>query len=156
MSGTGIQLQAVKEVKGYFKSNGKYDDAITQYTKYTQESSGDLRGMAGVKSCKLAKEWVSKPSKYLIDNMAIINSKYFDFAEAFSSKDMKSLIFTSTREESNGKQENGWTGQKNADLYEIKMTLFSFSRWRPKFNMAAMSKTYLRTILVKFCVDWYV
>jgi peptidoglycan-associated lipoprotein len=100
------------------KSNGKYDDAIVQYTKYSQDNSSDPRGVEGVKSSKLAKEWKEKPGKYKVDNLVMINTKYLDFSEAFGKKDYKTLIFTSNREEAGGKSIDAWTGLKFTDLFE--------------------------------------
>lgn len=100
------------------KANGKYDEAIAQYTKYSQDNSSDPRGVEGVKSTKLSKEWKEKPGKYKVDNLVMLNTKFLDFAQAYGKKDYKTIIFTSNREEAGGKSIDAWTGLKFTDLFE--------------------------------------
>ena len=109
------------------KANGKYDEAIAQYTKYSQDNSSDPRGVEGVKSSKLSKEWKEKPGKYKVDNLVMINTKFLDFAQAYGKKDYKTLIFTSNREEAGGKSVDAWTGLKFTDLFET--TLDKKGKW---------------------------
>ncbi len=100
------------------KFNGKYDEAIVQYNAYKKEVPGDSRGEDGVKSAEQAQKWKEKPTRYRVDNLAPLNSKYNDFEIAYSNKDHRAVIFTSAREESMGKNPDGGTGEKFQDLYE--------------------------------------
>ncbi len=110
---------AVLNLAEALKFNCKYDEAIVQYNNFKKEAPGDPRGEDGVKACEQAQKWKDKPTRYRIDNMSSINSKYNDFGVAYSNKDHRALIFTSSREESMGKNDDGGTGEKFQDLYEV-------------------------------------
>ena len=100
------------------KMNGKYDEAIVQYTNFQKDSPNDPRGENGIKSCQQAQKWRDKPTRYRVLNVAPINTKYSDFSAAYSNKDHRHIIFTSARQESIGKGNDGGTGEKFQDLYE--------------------------------------
>jgi len=99
------------------KSNGNYDEAIKQYQAYKDLSPKDPKGQQGIESCKMAKEWMANPSKYTVKWEKPLNSKEDDFAPAYADKKFGSIIFTSDREASNGKDLDNWTGLKFSDLY---------------------------------------
>lgn len=100
------------------KMNGKYDEAIVQYTAFQKDASGDPRGDQGIQASQQAQKWKDKPTRYRVTNVAPINTKYSDFGASFSHKDHRHLIFTSARQESIGKNNDGGTGEKFQDLYE--------------------------------------
>jgi len=99
------------------KANGNYDEAIRQYQAYKDLAPKDLKGEQGIASCKLAKEWMASPSKYTVKWEKALNSKDDDFAPAYADKKFGSIIFTSDRDASNGKDIDNWTGLKFSDLY---------------------------------------
>ncbi|MCX6290849.1 MAG: OmpA family protein [Bacteroidetes bacterium] len=98
--------------------NGKYDEAIVQFTTFKNAAVNDPRGEDGIKACTQAQKWKDKPTRYRIDNASALNSKYSDFGVSYSNKDHRAVIFTSAREESIGKNNDGGTGEKFQDLYE--------------------------------------
>jgi len=100
------------------KFNGKYDEAIVKYTDYKKLEPSDPEGDLGVQSCEQAQKWKDHPTRYRVDNVAAINSKYFDFGATYSNKDKRHIIFTSSRIESVGKTNDGGTGEKFQDLFE--------------------------------------
>ena len=110
--------EAILYYANALKFNGKYDEAIVQYNNYKKEAASDPRGDAGVKACEQAQKWKDKPTRYKVDNLSALNSKYNDFGVSYSNKDHRALIFTSSREESMGKSNDGGTGEKFQDLYE--------------------------------------
>jgi peptidoglycan-associated lipoprotein len=99
------------------KANGNYDEAIKQYTAYKELAPKDSRGEQGVASCQLAKEWLAKPTKYSIKWEKALNSKEDDFAPAYADRKYGSMIFTSDRDASNGKELDNWTGLRFSDLF---------------------------------------
>ena len=99
------------------KSNGNYDEAIKQYQAYKDLAPKDLKGEQGIATCKLAKEWIANPSKYSVKWEKPLNSKEDDFAPAYADKKFGSIIFTSDRDASNGKDVDNWTGLKFSDFY---------------------------------------
>jgi len=99
------------------KANGNYDEAIRQYQAYKELAPKDPKGDQGVETCKLAKEWLANPSKYTVKWEKTLNSKDDDFAPAYADKKFGSIIFTSDRDASNGKDIDNWTGLKFSDFY---------------------------------------
>ncbi len=109
---------AILHLADAMKMNGKYDEAIVQYTNYKNAMPSDPRGDLGIESSKQAQIWRDKPTRYKFDNVAAINTKYSDFGVCYSNKDHRHIIFSSARQESIGKNNDGWTGEKFQDLYE--------------------------------------
>ncbi|MEO0312585.1 MAG: hypothetical protein RIQ89_2242 [Bacteroidota bacterium] len=99
------------------KLNGKYDEAIVQFNKYKQ-SGGTAMADAAVKEAEQAQKWKDKPNRYKVENLAVLNTKYSDFAAAYSSKDKRKIIYCSARAEATGKATDGGTGEKFQDLFE--------------------------------------
>ncbi len=64
------------------------------------------------------RKWKDKPTRYKVENVAPLNTKYGDFGAFYSHKDHRHIIFTSARQESIGKGNDGGTGEKFQDLYE--------------------------------------
>lgn len=108
---------AILKLAQAMKMNGKYDEAIVQYNAYGKATS-DAAAEQGVQACQQAQKWKDKPTRYKIDNVAAINTKYSDFGATYSNKDHRHIIFTSARQESMGKSNDGGTGEKFQDLYE--------------------------------------
>jgi len=99
------------------KANEKYDEAIIQYEAYKNLRPSDARGASGVESCTLSQQWKDNPTTHEIQNMKQLNSKFMDFATTYADRKYKSIIFSSSREGSIGKDFDGWTGQSFSDLY---------------------------------------
>lgn len=103
------------------RENGKYDEALAEYEKYSKLKPDDPRGPAGVESCKLSVKWKAAPTKHVVTNVRDLNSKYDDFSPIYSRKNFKEIIFTSSREGSIGNGTDGWTGEAFSDIYEAKL-----------------------------------
>ncbi len=100
------------------KAQGEFEEAITAYQDYRQANPSDSRGEMGIESTKKAVEWMEEPSRYLVDNMKDLNSRDMDFSVTMAGKRGENeLIFVSSRDESTGNKEDGWTGQSFMDLY---------------------------------------
>lgn len=100
------------------KMNGSFEEAAIEYQNYGKLVPGDKRAEIGVKSCQLAAKWISKPTRYAVENMAFINSKDQDFSPVFAKKDYKTIYFTSNRAGSTGNQIHARTGAGFFDLWE--------------------------------------
>lgn len=103
------------------KINEKYEEAIVQYQAYAERAPSDPRGQAGVETTALVQEWIENPSKYEVTNVKKINSREADFAPSFLSDNYNEIVFTSTREGSQGKDTDKWTAQNFSDLWTAKM-----------------------------------
>ncbi|WP_417591496.1 OmpA family protein [Owenweeksia hongkongensis] len=101
------------------KAQGEYEEAIVAYQDFKQENPTDRRAEIGIESTKKAIEWMDSPSRYQVDLMKDLNSTGYDFSPSYAGKraDDNEIIFTSTREESVGKKEDGWTGGSFMDIY---------------------------------------
>lgn len=100
--------------------NGKYEEAKEQYELFLERSPQHPLAIAGIESCRLAEEWTNNPNEVIVTKIKSINSKQDDFCPAWSDQSYSSIIFTSAREASNGKNTDEWTGQKFSDLYITK------------------------------------
>ncbi len=101
------------------KSQGEYEDAISAYEEFKKASPNDKRADQAIAATKKAQEWMDQPSRYQVDNMRDLNSREMDFAPNYAGKrgDPSEIYFVSSRDESTGNKEDGWTGQEFMDLY---------------------------------------
>ncbi len=97
---------------------GKYEEALEEYKEYQQVAPGDNRAQEGINNCELAKKWKAKPSGYEVEGVVQLNSKFHDFAPAFSGKRFKKLVFSSSRPGSSGSDIDPNKGQSFTDIYE--------------------------------------
>ncbi len=113
------------------KIQEKYEEAIVLYERYQKVAPNDPRGTIGVESCTMAKPWTDNPTRYKVnptledtkkpmpelDAWKTINSPQDDFSPVFGDEKGKTLIITSSRENSTGNITDDWTGQNFSDLY---------------------------------------
>ena len=99
------------------KANGKYDEAIEQYTSYKEKVPGDKSADTGIETCTMSLEWMKNPSKYEIKWEKKLNSREDDFAPAYADKTQNSIVFSSNRAASTGKAVDNWTGMEFSDLF---------------------------------------
>ena len=102
-----------------YKMKGAYDVAKEYFSNYKDLVPDDPQGQLGIHSCELSKKWIETPSRYIVNYVPKINSKFNDFAPTLSN-DTNSLYFTSTRPPSKGKKINPNTGSNFADIYIAK------------------------------------
>lgn len=103
------------------KANGKYNEALTEYNNYKTLVPSDPRGEDGAKSSELAQKWKDNPTRYSVENVVQINSKYSDFSPAYADKKYNTIAFSSTREGSTGSEADPVTGENFSDVYETKV-----------------------------------
>jgi peptidoglycan-associated lipoprotein len=104
------------------KQQGKYDEALIEYQNYKKEVPSDPRGEDGAKSAELAQKWKDQPTRYKVENLAMVNSKELDFSPCFADKKYKTLYFTSTREGvTGGSTVDEGTGKVFSDIFETKV-----------------------------------
>lgn len=104
------------------KQQGKYDEALVEYQNYKKDVPSDPRGEDGAKSAELAQKWKDSPTRYKVENVAMINSKELDFSPCYADKKYKTLYFTSTREGvTGGSTVDEGTGKVYSDIFETKV-----------------------------------
>lgn len=99
------------------KTNEKFDEAIENYKQYKKLKPDDPRGQMGIESCRKAKQWMENPNGYKVSRLRYLNSTEDDFAPAYSKAEYNEIYFTSARDESNGDEQNGATGQPFTDIF---------------------------------------
>ena len=112
---------AILRYADVLRMNQKYDDAKEQYKKYIKLNPTDVRGEIGVKSCDYANEWLAKPTRYKVELMPIVNSRYSDFSPAFGNGDYTELYFTSSRKGGFSDKIDDRTGESFTDVYLTKL-----------------------------------
>lgn len=123
----GKNPDAVLKYAQALKNNGRYDEAVAQFNAFKVLEPGDERGTNGATSSETSQQWVDKPTKYKVENVAALNTKYFDFAVAVSNLDKNTLYFTSSRAEASGNKNDAWYGEKFFDIF--KSTLDNNGKW---------------------------
>jgi peptidoglycan-associated lipoprotein len=103
------------------KMIGDYEGAKVQFSAYKDLMPGDSRGQKGITSCDEAIEWMKYPNGYGVEELKFVNSKLDDFSPAYARDDYRVIYFTSSREETTGKDETGVTGQGFTDIFESTM-----------------------------------
>jgi peptidoglycan-associated lipoprotein len=103
------------------KMNEEYEEAKAMFQKYKSLVPDSKVVDAQIVSCDLAREWEENPGSYVVENMKYFNSRQSDYAPAYARSDNQEVYFTSARDESNGTQVHGATGQSFSDIYVSRM-----------------------------------
>ena len=101
--------------------NEKYEDAAEEFKRYVELVPDDPRGNIGIESCEAAVTWKENPTGYLVDDVRYFSSRQRDFSPAYVNESYTELYFTSTREDAEGNETHGATGQSFADIFSSTM-----------------------------------
>ena len=113
------------------KSQGEYEDALTEFENLKKMVPGDKRAEEGIETCRKATEWMDNPSRYIVTNMEDLNSRERDMTPVYAGRrDYDELYLVSARDGGTGKGEDGWTGQGYMDIWSTKAERKSTSRRR--------------------------
>jgi len=110
------------------RATQKYEDAITWYQTYLGVKPDNELAKNGLESCKLAKQWLDKPNRYIVNIVKELNSKDNDYCPVFVGGRDNEVIFTSTRDVVTGKRKSNITGTRFADLFTSKF-LVQKQKW---------------------------
>lgn len=99
------------------KATQKYEDAATWYQTYLGVKPEDEYAKNGLESCKVAGEWLNKPSRYVVGIVKELNSKSSDYSPAFVGGKDNEIIFSSSREGATGRKTSNITGTRYSDLF---------------------------------------
>ncbi len=100
------------------QSQQSFDDAIEWYVTY-KENGGD----AAIADARIeqadndALELDEPSSRYIVENLLLLNSDGYDFGVGYASKKANDIVFASSRESSTGSGEDPITGQSYMDLF---------------------------------------
>jgi peptidoglycan-associated lipoprotein len=100
---------------------GDLDEAVIQYKKYIQLNPNDVRGEMGLKSCNFALKWKDLPTRYQVELMPLINSRFSDFSPSFGNGEYSEVFFTSSRSGGFSNKIDDRTGETFTDIYSSKL-----------------------------------
>ncbi|MCQ2959781.1 MAG: OmpA family protein [Bacteroidales bacterium] len=105
----------------YLLKSEKYDEAEKCFKAYKKSTPRDHRGANGIESCSLAVAYKEKPTRYVVENIKALNTKYNDFGPMYSDNNFDAIYFTSSRIEEGVKpQINQVSGMNYTDIYEAR------------------------------------
>lgn len=99
---------------------GQYKQAAQNFKDYLELDPDNELAKNGLLSCELAPKWKAKPNLYSIKKEAVFNSRRSDFSPMLAGDDFSQLVFSTTRNDTEGDEESGITGTKFADLFMSK------------------------------------
>jgi peptidoglycan-associated lipoprotein len=109
-------LEAQLKLAQSLKSNQKFSEAIIEFNTYKKENPADAEEAdKQIKGCEYALKWKNEKTRYVIENVKALNSKWSDFAPMWYKKDQ--LVFTSDRDKGSSTKMYGWTGNQYTDIY---------------------------------------
>ncbi len=94
-----------------------FDAARQSYLHYLDSVPGDQYALNGLAACEKAKEWIAKPSRYVVNPVKELSSKFRDYAPAYAGGKDNEVVFTSSQDLSTGKRRSAITGENFADLF---------------------------------------
>ncbi|EJF54405.1 outer membrane protein/peptidoglycan-associated (lipo)protein [Saprospira grandis DSM 2844] len=115
-----------------------YELAIQAYRTAGRDAGDANRYLEYIQACRQAKQWLAlaDSSVFSIDNLPF-NTEATDFSPALQNEN--TLVFSSDREESEGKKNYKWTNKKFFDFYSLDLKTDSLQRlevrnWDPNFH----------------------
>ena len=128
------------------QAQGEYEEAIEVYQRYVKAVPDTNAGQQAIENARLALKWKEEPSRYQVEIMPDINSEAMDFAPIYGGdrRDNRTILFASSREESEGNDEDAWLGQSFFDIYTSSAERKGRRRRRGKDEEKAISYADLR------------
>ena len=99
---------------------GKYGPAMKAYEAYLEKVPNDTLALNGLTGCRNALKWREAPTRYIVKNAKLFNSRRADFSPMFLGADFDQLYITTTTEKAMGDKKSEITGMKNADIFVAK------------------------------------
>ena len=99
------------------RATKKFEEAVEFYQIYLDSIPDDIRAINGMDACRYIQEWEENPSRYVVNAVRELNSKYSDYAPVFVGNKEHEILFTSNRENVTGKRTSSITGEYNADIF---------------------------------------
>jgi len=100
------------------KMNAKFEEAIVEFKNYQKlNPEGQKKVEREIKGCEYALKWKNEKTRYRIENVKALNTRWSDFAPMYFGK--TELYFTSDREKGVSNNMYGWTGNSHTDLYRV-------------------------------------
>ena len=102
-------------------AEGKYGPAIKAYEEYLQKNPASKEAANGLAGCRYAQKAKNEPTRYVVKNAKLFNSRRADYAPMFLSRaEADQLYFTTTTEQVTGERKSEITGMKKGDIWFAK------------------------------------
>lgn len=95
----------------------EFETAKEYFKFYLDSVPDDPRALNGLASCGKAVEWINKPSRYVVNVVKELNSKFRDYAPVYIGGKDNELVFTSSQDLATGNRESSITGERFSDLF---------------------------------------
>lgn len=96
---------------------GQYKQAAQNFSRYIEHDPASELAHSGLLSCELALQWKAKPNQYTVKRDAALNSRRADFSPMLVGDEADQIVLSSTRNDAEGDEISGVTGQKFGDLF---------------------------------------
>lgn len=97
----------------------RWDDAIAQHNKYIAKGGEKSKANDRIAACKAAAEAKVAKAKLIVENVAELNTPFYDFGLEYSAKKGEQMIFSSARQAANGSGVDPITGESCQDLFFV-------------------------------------
>lgn len=98
-------------------AEGKYSAAVKAYEEYLSRCPSSDVAKTGLAGSRMAMEMKSHPTRYVVKNAKLFNSRRADFSPMFSGENNDILYFTTTNEKVMGTKRSEITGMKKSDIW---------------------------------------
>jgi len=99
------------------QNQGMYKESLRRYKQYFTKVGTDPEAKLNEEACLAAQSWVDNPTKFIVEPEVQINSPQFDFSPTFAAEGYNVLVFTSSRESSEGAKIDNRSGENYQDVY---------------------------------------
>ncbi|MEF9923707.1 MAG: OmpA family protein [Muribaculaceae bacterium] len=99
------------------QNEGKYPVAIDSYKKFLEFAPDDKLAKEGIRGCELALKWKKNPTRYVVKNAKLFNTRRADFAPMLHGDNFDELYITSSTEKAKGTHKSEITGTKKSDIF---------------------------------------
>lgn len=108
------QLKLAKSLK----ATQEFDKAVIEFRKYQKMNPSESAEIEKqIKGCENALKWKNEKTRYFVDNVKALNTRWEDFAPQWFKKDQ--IYFTSDREKGAGGGQYTWTGNFYTDIFTV-------------------------------------
>ena len=94
---------------------GRWDDAVTQFNKYSAKGGDKSKAALGIKSAQDASSKKATKTRITVSNVVELNSEFFDYGLVFSGPNQ--IVLSSARPSSAGSYKDPITGESFMDLF---------------------------------------
>ena len=103
------------------QAEGKYAQAIKNYEEFLALKPKFRLAEDGVRGCRNALKLRENPTRYIVRNAKLFNSRRADFCPQFLDGNFDQLYFTSSTEKATGTKKSEITGTKQCDVFFSKL-----------------------------------